>query len=731
MSQTIASQDQPAATTEPTPATRFRAPSLPIQAALIAGAILLVWWIVEYWPTPIYPGSYQPGGPGDGWGGTAVWRGLVENGMNPFVPGHFVQFNAPAGWDVSWQINVQQWPSTLFQYGVTWATGDADTAMNWYLAIGVVGNAAAMAWFIARFVVVDRWIAVLIGLAFAFQPYIILKAAAHTAFAHMWPIVLMVGFVLLAWERRTWKSTAIAGLIAFVAMSWSAYHLLLAGVTLAFVLVFGTLVQARRDTWKDVLWTSVRVAFFAGFGLVLVGAYLVVVGRNAEATGAVPVNVINELYVYSARWYEYVVPTGANRTIGSQTRDWLADREHGSNAPEQALYQGVTVIFLGLVGTLWLLIRRLRDAERPSLVPTARGLLFVVGPALVVFAGICSLPPTVSPLGVTVWTPSRVLFEFVNSWRVYARFALIVSFALVITAALGLRYLAGGGTRRTIVLVAASVLIMVDLSVRLIDPVNVERGPKAAQVIKKLPPGIVAVYPLDRGEVDGYDWLYNQQFFGKPLFNGYDGTPEESRSKLLKDLSRRETIENLSLLGVRYVLVLHRPVLPGNPPVPEVPHRLLTKVADSDWRGERAEIYRVPAVRGVFVSSGAGFEAPEPGGEGTFQWSTSDDADIALAGRCDGRCRGTVRFRLEGFGPQRVSAKLNGTPVALQTGGKAATSLDLTGPTVVRVPVDFQGKATIELSSTPGAVPVQSIAPANPDTRSLSFALTGLRFEPR
>lgn len=717
----------PAGADEPAIARRRWQPSNAIFAALVAGGIILLWWLYTYWPIPIDPANYQPSPPGDGWGGTSIWQALVREGLNPFTPGKVQSFNAPEGWDVTWEVNLQQWPTTFLYYGITWLTGDADVAMNWYLAIGVIGTAASMAWFVARFVVDDRWIAILAGVALTWEPLVMTKAGGHTAFVHLGPVVLMMGAVLIAWERPSWKTTFIAGLAAFVAMSWSGYHLLLAGVAFATLLAGGTLVQLRGGRAKEIIWSTVRIALFAGIGLLITAVLLTLIGRGADPVEGIRQNDLNALYVFSARWYEYVLPTSHSTLFGDYTRDYLFNRLHGSNGSETSLYQGATLMLLALLGTAWALVPKWRAAVRPSSVRSPLGLLFVVGPLTVIVAGIWSLPPMISPFGIAVPTPSKLVFEFVTTWRVYARFALIVSIGLIIIAALGLRWIAGSGKRRIAVLAVASILIPLDLNVRMDGAERVDQV-QVAQVLRKLPHGIVASYPLERGEFESYGTQYHQQFYGQPVFNAFDDQPEEGRAAGLKDLSQTQTIQRLSVIGVRYVLAIQRPTQPGDPIVPLEPNKLLKRIAVSQYGPWRADIYEVPKVAGAFAALGPAFLPPEGAPGAQMQWTSANSADVELDGRCAGGCQGVVRFGIQQFDRQRLTATLNGKPVPFLVRGRERSSVDVTSPRVLQIPVEFNGKAKLTLTASPGAIPVQSIDPNNPDSRSLSFAATGLRF---
>ena len=68
----------------------------------------------------------------------------------------------------------------------------------------------------------------------------------------------------------------------------------------------------------------------------------------------------------------------------------------------------------------------------------------------------------------------------------------------------------------------------------------------------------MAQYPLVRGEINGYAPLFNEPYYGQPVVNGFDDQPQEPRDMRLQNLSSTSTVQQLSLLGVRYVLDVER-----------------------------------------------------------------------------------------------------------------------------------------------------------------------------
>jgi hypothetical protein len=689
-----------------------------------AALSILVWWAIKYWPVPIHPAGYQPGPPGDGWGGTSIWRAMVEGHVNPFAPGRIHAFNAPDGLPVPWQVDIQQWPSTLMYYGVTWLTGDADVAQNVYMLTGYLGTAAAMAWLIYRFVTADRWIAALCGFLLAFGPLIAVKAPAHTAFVHLWPLVLTLGLTLALLERPSYHRAAAAGAMAFVSASWSGYHLIFTLMLFGTVIVFGVLSQVRtREGRRTLLLTTAASVGTLGALLALEGAILLLVGHGADPTSAVTQRSLDALYVYGARWYEYLVPPPHAVLLGDSTASYYSTRMHGSNAAESTLYLGISVLVVGLIG-LWSLL-----ARRGAPLRTPQRLLFIAGPVLALLAGYWSLPPKVSPAGFTLPTPSLAAYHFVTTWRVYARFVVVVEIGLIVLVAVGLVYLAGRGRRRVAVLLVASVLLPLDLAVHTDPPVKAT-APAMARPIAALPPGDLAVYPLTRGEEDGYGQLYNEQYYGRGVVNGFDDQPEESQVPLISDISQNQTVRRLAALNVRYVAVIARPTAAQPTAPPAKPASLLKPLFTSTYGPYPVQVMEVPEIPGaVHPTTSTGFGKPEAApGQPPLTWATNSKSSIIVHSDCHTACRGTLRIQLVPFGPPRtISVSSGGRPVNVRLDGRTSHgSIRLTKPATASIPMALVDTQTIELDVTPGPVAVKSVSPDSADARSLTIGVQAM-----
>lgn len=684
-------------------------------APVLAGTVAGLFFIVQTWPWLVHLGTYGIAVPGDGLGGTSLWQAMVHEHLNPFAPGRIAAFNAPTGMPVTWQVDIQQWPTTLIMYSLTWATGgNGEFAYTAYVAAGVVLTAAAMAW-LAQRLTKDRWASIVMGAALPLLPFMELARTGHPAFVHDWTIAATAGAIWALYERPSWKRAVAVGTLVFIAMSWSGYHLLFVVFT-ATLLMAGFFIEGWRTSRR---WLHARdfmvVSGAMVFGIAIQYLSILFIGGGADPATKLRSFANNALTIFGARWYEYVIPDSRSIIFGGQTRAFFTSHLHGSNPSEATLYIGLSVgllVICGLVafwrGTLS------RGALAPFLVCGA--LLFVGGTW-------ASLPLGLGDhlLHIQVPTLAGLTSHISTNWRVFSRFVVVAAVGWFLLGAVGLSWLAGSGVRRVVVIAAAAAAIALDLYVPKASTSLEVKPPQIAGAIHRLPPGAMAEYPLVRGEVDGYGPLFNEQWYGRPVMNGFDDQPQEATDDQLVDLSQASTVESLALLKIRYVLRVDRPL--AGVPSGTVSH-LLHPLFSGTYGPWPATVFEVPApVKDVVVvTGGRGFSSPEHYGSSSWQWLTSESGLISLVARCIDHCMGTLEMGIAAFGsPRHVTLRAND--------GKRMAEFVVGTPRVVKLPLELRGRATsVQITARPGPLPVASVIRGSPDPRSLSIQIINARW---
>jgi hypothetical protein len=675
---------------------------LAFAAALYVGtAVLVTWPLALHFGSAIYlPPTANWEGGGDLPGSIAHLREFAQ-GNFPFLPGRVHDFNAPDGLEIRWPLNLATFTSLGLLYLLAKAFG-AHVAFNLFVIGGYVASGTAMFLFIRR-LIGNPWIALIIGWAFAFYPFAVVKAE-HPNFLHGWVFVVVAWRLLELSERPTVRNGLWAGAAGILAASWTHYFLLLAGVFYAALVTADLLLAAsRRDVRRRL------VPHAVGLGVVLAFVQLMrelLAWSNAPDVGAA--TEISGIIATSAKPLMYLVPP-ANTLLGHWTRSFLDDR--GLNAVEWTLYLGITMMALAAVGLAAAGLKRLPERLR-------RVALFAV--AAIVAGLIFSAPPQIELFGHTVRTPSYLVFQAAPAYRLYTRFVILVMFGVCVLAALGLTALIRRLDRRAAagLLAAATVVIPLDLWDKPPHALRELRAPPVYDVLRAQPPGIVAEYPIRSvPQVGHYLDLYYQGTHAHPILNGYYRGPSEERALSVNDLGDPSVPGKLATLGVRYILITPQRLVPEAPHVVK-PRRGFELIADDYY----ATLYRVTAKPIPLVAGWKGF-APIEGPRGArFQWAGDAHAQLEVLADCS-PCSGYLLFTTASFAqPRRLEVSVPGV-------GKLRELTVSTNPTRVAIPLRFDHRVLIDLRASPGPQSIaETIGGGNKDFRKVTVWVGSTRF---
>ncbi len=675
--------------------------SRPLIQALAATAAYAAFAIYLTWPLVTDLGGTLYGAAGDMTGAISIYRELIESGEFPFAPGTLDDFNAPDGLDIRWTLNLMTLPAFASMYGLSAVFGPI-AAIGIYTLLGFTLSGLAMFLFVRR--LLDHpGVAFVAGYAYAFYPFVVVKAQGHVDFVHGWVLVLPVWRLYELIERPSVRNGAWAGLAVVFAFAWTPYHILFTGVAAVALGAAAIALAWRRRLLRP---TVAALAVTAGIaGAWLVGASLV---DRAAQRSEVRTQTIQEATAFSARAAEYVVPTSEHPLFGEQAGEYRLDHLHGSNRAENTLYVGGTVLALALAGLIFGLLQggRLRRVA-------------VAAATLAVAAFAFSAPPEVDLLGLTFPTATKFLFELTASWRVFSRLVVVVMLALVVLAAIGMFFIV---RRRALALQAAllAVLLVVigaDLWARPAQGTNKLIVPDAYNRLAQMPPGTAVEYPLVPAEQSQYGDVFYQGWHDKPIVNGFpEGSPEENRALRLADLSDPATARGLKALGVRYVLV-RRDIEAGNLPDPGRPgpeFQLRT-------RDPYIAVYelKVPGPQAL-VTPMEGFTPPEDEGRRRYQWMVEPQGTLEVLGACS-PCEGTVAFQVRSFAQPREI-------VVRDSSGRERLRTRIADSKRIRVPVRFDRRLDLRIEASPGPRSITE-ATGSPDPRSVSVAILRESFQ--
>lgn len=584
---------------------------------------------------------------------------------------------------MQWALNLAAAPSLTLLMILAAVFGGVAANGIWVLA-GFTLTAWAM-FLLARRLTGRADAALVAGLAFGFWPYA--YATVSQPLGHGWVLVVLVWRMIELLERPSARNGLWAGAAAVLAMWWVQYWLLIAGTLWATLALFALVVAARRGT-------LLRAVGAHAASAALVVALLLVLAAAGLASGFedVPERDPGDQALYSARAAMYLVPSPSQPVVGRWTSPYLTDRygHDSAGAAYNPIYLGIATLLLAGLGVLTL-IRSWRsrvDRTPPHVTASAACAL---GGAV---ALIMSAPPRLDVFGLAVPMPTALLSELTTAFRTSARFAHVVMLAVCILAAVGVAVILRG--RRPVVaallLPLIAIVVFVDLWGRsdVGSPVRIE-VPPTVRLLRDLPRGITATYPLNPSTVDRSGPLFTSVFHGQPIFTAYrQGTPSETRKLGLARLALPWVPGALAAYGVRYVLVETAAALPDG----ETPG--LRRIG----RDFYATLYEVtaPPTRDL-VMARHGFSFVEGDGPAAFRYMTARTGELELRASCDG-CRRILRLSAAAVGePRRLVVRDVRGAVLLRT----SVSLESTS---IRVPVTVSGRTVVTLTVDPPPMPI-------------------------
>jgi len=527
---------------------------------LIVAVIATLYALVLSFPVVLHPTTTLYGTHGDATGTVAIywwWSYALSHGL-PLLDN--TMQGVPLGSD--WYLI----PFVVFQVAIlaplSYLAGPI-AAYN----IGALASypaTAAVTFLLARRLGMGSWAAAFAGLAFAFFPLHTEKAQAHLDQAHMevFPAFLLFA---LRWRQGGSKwNLAAAGAIAGLTLWTDIYMAFILSVMAAGLFALSVVIPDKRmgPSAGERIRRHVLALVIVGLVAALFVPAAVAVG--ARSGGGVTTAVAseagslrrssNEITVFSARPWEYVLPWYGNPLVPDSVRSFEKQHLHGSNFTEQSLFLSYTVILLALV----------------ALVATRRGwrMPVVLGLAIVGIGVLFAAPPTIHLGGLKVYMPSAVLGHYLSVFRVFSRFGMIVMLGAALLAGVGLDDLRRRLSVRGGALAALAVLPFVTLALEFTDV-----PPSRATALLPAPAeytwlqgqsaGILVEYPLaasplatQEGQTTRYT-LY-QMVHLHPMFNA--APPASRASKYAPQLEpyySPYSVARLRSLGIRYVFV-HR-----------------------------------------------------------------------------------------------------------------------------------------------------------------------------
>jgi hypothetical protein len=369
---------------------------------------------------------------------------IVGRHYDPFTV--MEQFGRPIN------VGVYSQPITDITGALLARISGAVAAYNWLVLLSFPLSAAA-AYLLARHLALSPAAATVAAMAYAFSPFHLAHAAYHPHIAQTQWVPL---YLLALWRCLDDASPIAVGFLGVAAMAVTLSNFyagmimaVITPVAVAAYWLFAHPADARSIRRLGITVGSLLIVAAAGMGYAWYAASAVVANRAAFAFSRA------NLFLYSAKWWSYLVPPVEHPLLGATAhRLWTAVGVR-EGLLEQQVSLGWGIIALGLVGVFRWLVPGNGDRQ-----PASRTCVPVLA-IVAVAALVCSLSPERTIGTFTFVRPSALLYNVVPMFRSYARFGVVVQLMAALLAGIGVDWLRRAGTKRAQVVCAALLVLAV------------------------------------------------------------------------------------------------------------------------------------------------------------------------------------------------------------------------------------------------------------------------------
>lgn len=427
------------------------------------------------------------------------------------------------------------------------------------------------------------------GIIYAFSPYHFAHAFQHICLVNIqWMPLYILTLFKLDEERRYGWAILCGGFLALNTFSHYQYGYSMVVFTVVFVMwrawqsIRGRKLssyQVDKLTRKQVnKWTGfhsfkvVLVAVVVALAIILPFTHNIFKAVLVSSPGK-PIDEggfsrpLEDLFMYSAQFFHYLIPSGDNPLIGGFIRNFIKIY----HPVEQTLYLGWVGIILSVVAIRqWRRKNREQRLQATGCKPQAIEQTSIQANwptrtqkavSFFLFAGIMALIFSHAPwtdIGpFRIFFPAYFMYKIAPMFRIYARFGILVMLSVSVLAGIGLAGLLQKikfPKRQGILVAVITLLVFVEFAPTLPAPiVDAVNPPPVYEWLSQQEGDFVIVeYPL---ETD-YEYLFWQRIHQKKLVNGArPGTYADQVRKKIVDILKPETPGILKYLGAKYVIL--------------------------------------------------------------------------------------------------------------------------------------------------------------------------------
>lgn len=446
----------------------------------------------------------------------------------------------------------------------------------------VLGGTALSFFFALRFFrkLFGRFIAVLLATIFLFSPFLAYQSRAHFDLLQFWPVIWFLDTLFFS---KSQHKAVFLGLLLTLITGISNYlgyfTLLFSGLYV--IASFLTKPSFRATSWVSIIRpaTTVIVVFALSSSFFIApyikSNYFSPQVRTEASADAKAINRPFEDFVtFSSRPWYYLLPSMDNPFFGELSQKFLDRISSGENyltqnyfkAEHSASYLGWVNIALALVGIASLRGRRPKQSEIALASPRDSGVSINYPALLLTIVGLITLtmPPATTINGVTLYTPSYLLFKIFPMFRVLARAGVLILFLTSIFTGYGycalVNLLIDKKIKPWVMRSFLAILALLSIAEFFIPLkiTHVGTPPKVYAYIKATDPlkSPIVVYPYNKTN----EALFWMNVYQQPLINprGYSnkdtGFVSEDFTNLL---TTSQGLEKARIMGAKYLVYFY------------------------------------------------------------------------------------------------------------------------------------------------------------------------------
>jgi len=503
--------------------------------------------------------------------------------LNHIQPNFTTMLVYPFGADIA---TVKGAPLNMFVYKWLTILTNEIFVYNFILLLGFLLS-AVFTYYLVYFLTKNRTVSFISGIIFAFCPYHFNKAWEHFGLAQTFWVPLYSLALLKLWKKPVFKNSLLVAVVFSLMLAFDLnYAYIMSVFTLGFI-IFILFYKKSSLRFIKMFGLSVFIGSLINFSFIypIFKTIFFIPKADLDLTTAhVYVRSFHYLFTHSARPLSYLLPSSAHPVFGNFTKSMFGSIFYGRNSIEQTLYLGWIPLILSFIAFRTWKRKRLnaQNLKLDTRYSTTEGsseyyrripntntdnndfmISFFIFTAILGF--IFSMPPYINLGLFKVYFPSFFMYKFLPAYRSYARFGILVIFAVSILAGFGLKYILQKiktpGKRVVFASFITCFILFEFLNIPPFHVTDLSNPPKVYEWVSGQKGDFaIAEYPFGEegmGEAQmDYDFLFYQRIHQKPLINGASiGSKGYEVRKKIANLKNPATPGILKYLGAKYVIV--------------------------------------------------------------------------------------------------------------------------------------------------------------------------------